>query len=148
MIPNPELAALFTELADIMELAGENFFKIKAYRQAATAIEHSGDNITELPSEMLLAMPGIGKAIAEKIAAARTSGTFPTLEKWRVTGFATFLTLSQKSPLLTIKIIRKLIKELKLKSFFDLKTAINNGKIDQIESIDQKTKMKIKELCE
>jgi len=35
---NPELASLFEELADIMEIAGENFFKLKAYRNAAITI--------------------------------------------------------------------------------------------------------------
>jgi DNA polymerase (family X) len=145
MISNSDLSALFSELADIMELAGENFFKIKAYRQAAETTEHSGDNIAELPSEKLLDMPGIGKAISEKIAAARTNGTFPTLEKWRATGFATFCPLSRKSPLLSIKILRKLIKDLNLKSYDDLKKAIADGRIDKIEKLDPKIIAAIRE---
>lgn len=145
MIANSDIAALFTELADIMELAGENFFKLKAYRQAAEIIEKSGDNIAQLPSEKLLAMPGIGKAISEKIAAAGITGTFPTLEKWRVTGFATFLPFSRKSPLLSIKVLRKLIKDLELKSYDDLKKAIFDGRIDKIEKLDSEIIAAIRE---
>jgi DNA polymerase (family X) len=146
MISNRELAALFGELADIMELAGENFFKIKAYRQAAGVIEKADDNIAELPSEKLLEMPGIGKAISEKIAEARTTGTFPTLEKWRATGFAEFLPITAKSPLLSVKTIRKLIKEFGFGSYNDLKNALADGKISESGKIDPKVIKVLEEL--
>ena len=136
MITNQELAALFVELADIMELAGENFFKIKAYRQAAVAIGHSQFDIADQSPEKLLEMPGIGKAIAEKIGSAKASGTFPTLEKWRATGFASFRILISRSPILTVKSLRKLIKEYDLKSYDDLKNALSDGRLMNTGKLD------------
>jgi DNA polymerase (family 10) len=144
---NFELAALFGELADIMELAGENFFKIKAYRRAAETIAAANENISELKTESLLEMPGIGKAISEKIAAAKVNGTFPALEKWRHTGYATFLPMSRKSPILTIKALRRVIKDLGLKSFDDLKSVIVDGRLEKAEKLVQEIKAKIRELC-
>ena len=63
---NSEIAALFEELADIMELAGESYFKIRAYRNAAETIKSIRRPVKELSPAEFGQMPGIGKAILEK----------------------------------------------------------------------------------
>jgi DNA polymerase (family X) len=80
---NSELAGLFDELADIMEIAGEDRFKVHAYRNASIEIKAHRGNISDLPLEKLQQIPGIGKAISGKIHEAGETGTFATLEKWR-----------------------------------------------------------------
>jgi DNA polymerase (family 10) len=75
-------------LADLMELAGENFFKIRAYRKAAETIRGLLRPLKEIPPTEIANLPGIGKAIADKIASALETGAFPTLVKWRQSGYA------------------------------------------------------------
>jgi DNA polymerase (family 10) len=85
---NDEIASLFDELADIMEIAGENHFKIRSYRKAADSLRNTDDSLSKMTQERIISIPGVGKAIAGKIQSAVDTGTFPALEKWRATGYA------------------------------------------------------------
>ncbi len=61
---NKEIADLFNELADILELRGENIFRINAYRRAAQTIESLPRPVEEISSEGKLDdLPGIVLAI-------------------------------------------------------------------------------------
>ena len=63
-----EIAAILEEIAALLELKGENPFKIRAYANAARSLETFGGNLPDLQDEEALAkIPGIGKSIAEKI---------------------------------------------------------------------------------
>ncbi|GAB6181141.1 DNA polymerase/3'-5' exonuclease PolX [Desulfotomaculum defluvii] len=65
---NIEIAWVFTELADLLELQGEDFYKIRAYRRAAEVLAKLEQPIQELHRRRLLSkIPGVGKAIEEKI---------------------------------------------------------------------------------
>ncbi|AEG60697.1 DNA polymerase/3'-5' exonuclease PolX [Desulforamulus ruminis] len=65
---NIEVAWIFVELADLLELKGEDFFKIRAYRRAARAIANLDTPLEELKQRGLVGkIPGIGKAIEAKI---------------------------------------------------------------------------------
>lgn len=65
---NIEVAWIFNELADLVELKGEDFFKVRAYRQAARTLAHLEQPLDELYRRgMLLKISGIGKAIEAKI---------------------------------------------------------------------------------
>ena len=80
---NKAIAKLFDELAKLMELHGENSFKIRSYQNAYITIRKLEDPLAELSDDQIIAIPGVGKAIAEKIREAINTGTFPTLEKFR-----------------------------------------------------------------
>jgi DNA polymerase (family 10) len=140
---NLELSSLFDELADIMEIAGENHFKIRAYRNAARTIANSNENIAEMPPEKLQQIVGIGKAISEKIQAARETGTFPTLEKWRKNCFASLKPLLG-IPDLSIRKLRAMIKNLDISSIDDLKFSVADGKLDAYRKLNSETREKIK----
>ena len=71
---NLSIARLFANIGDLLELKGENTFKIRAYRAAADIIGHASEPFAELNTEELLAIPGIGKAIAEKIREIAETG--------------------------------------------------------------------------
>jgi DNA polymerase (family X) len=144
---NAELAGLFTELAEIMEIAGEDHFKIRAYRNAAETISASQINIGELPVERLQQIQGIGKAISGKIIEAVMSGTFPTLEKWRKTGFASLRPLL-KSPGISMRKLRNLIKDFNISSIADLKPALADGRFQQYSKFGEDTILKISGLIE
>ncbi len=81
---NREVAELFLELADLLDLAGELPFKSSSYRKVAAAL-----SALEEPYDRVVSnsewdkIPGAGKAIKEKLATLAETGQFPTLEKWR-----------------------------------------------------------------
>ncbi|MCK4672465.1 DNA polymerase III, partial [candidate division WOR-3 bacterium] len=65
---NKELAKIFSRIADALELKGANVFRIVAYRKAARVLEDLVEGIEVLNKQgRLVELPGIGKAIAEKI---------------------------------------------------------------------------------
>ena len=67
-----EIAAILENIARLLELKGENPFKIRAYANAARALETLGDDLPKMIAEdRLRAVEGIGKAIAEKIHDSR-----------------------------------------------------------------------------
>jgi DNA polymerase (family X) len=141
---NFEMASLFAELADIMELAGENHFKIQAYRKAATAIEKYDNEIQNMSPEMIEDISGIGKAISEKIETAKTSGTFPTLEKWRQSGYASFHPLLQ-IPGMNMRKVRALLKDLSIASVDDLSRSVESGQLEKYSKLPHETVSILKE---
>jgi DNA polymerase (family X) len=83
-VDNADVAHLFSELADLLEIAGENPFKTRAYRTfAQTAREHIEPLARIAARGELEALPGVGKAIAAKVDAAVATGSFPALERAR-----------------------------------------------------------------
>ena len=65
---NTAIAKVFSDIADLLELKGENVFKIRAYQKAARAIEHYPKEIRIMldGGEDLQNIPGVGEAIAKK----------------------------------------------------------------------------------
>ena len=65
---NVEVARLFDLMADLLEIRGDNPFRIRAYRRAAQSVEGTGEDIEAIAREGRLAeIPGIGKDLADKI---------------------------------------------------------------------------------
>jgi len=81
-ITNQELANIFRTIADLMEIKGENIYKILAYRKAADSLSNLGQDVNELWKEgKLTEVDGVGKAIAEKIDELLTTGHLGFLER-------------------------------------------------------------------
>ncbi len=79
---NADVAVMLTRVADLLEIKGENFFKIRAYREAVRQI----DNLTSDVEELLEAgglrdVPGIGEAIENKIAEYVRTGQLEFLNR-------------------------------------------------------------------
>ena len=67
MMKNVEIAWIFSEMADLLEIKGGNFFQVRAYRQAARLITRLEQSVIKLISEgTFQQLPGIGKAINDK----------------------------------------------------------------------------------
>ena len=77
---NKELARQFDLLAKLMELHGENPFRIRSYANAYQAIRRSDATLLRMDKNELVAIPGIGEAIASKIMEIAVSGTMKILE--------------------------------------------------------------------
>ena len=79
---NLQIADIFLKIADLLEIKGEVIYKILAYRKAADSLEYPGWDINNLWREgRLTDIPGVGKAIAEKIDELLSTGHLQFLEK-------------------------------------------------------------------
>ena len=134
---NEEIASLLRELADIMEIAGDDFFKIIAYRKAAENIDKLNRNLYEMSDHDIGSLPAIGKAIFDKIKTALESGSFPTLEKWRATKYKTLLQLLKINGV-TPKKLSNLLKSLRIEGIDDIKALIESGEFQKLNIIDGK----------
>src|SRR6266480_7327606 len=77
-----EIANVLERIATLLELKNENPFKIRAYSNAARAIETFGGNVSNFQDEEAVAkIPGIGKSIALKIKEFAASGSLKYLEE-------------------------------------------------------------------
>ncbi len=81
---NRQIAAAFRELADLLEIAGEDRFRVSAYRRASDTIRHEARPLAELAAHhQLQSLPGIGPAIGAEITEMLTTGTFARLKAMR-----------------------------------------------------------------
>jgi len=78
---NSEIACTFNRIADLMEIKGENRYKVLAYRRAAELIPTFPQRLDQLTPKELDALPGIGQALAEKIQELNSTGKLVFLEK-------------------------------------------------------------------
>ena len=82
---NSEIARVFQDIADLLELKGENQFKIRAYQKAVRSIEHLPVEVEQLVKEgRLKEIPGAGEAITKKITELVTTGKLDYYEKLKV----------------------------------------------------------------
>lgn len=81
---NSAIAQVFRDMADLLELKGENPFKIRAYRRAASTIDTLPVELERLMDEgRLREIPGIGEAIAAKITELLTTGRLRAYDRLR-----------------------------------------------------------------
>ena len=79
---NSEIAKVFEDIADFLELKGENPFKIRAYQKLVRSIEHLPMEVEQLVAEdRLREVPGVGEAITKKITELVTTGHLGYYEK-------------------------------------------------------------------
>jgi len=84
-VHNADIAAVFDEVADLLEIEGENRFRIRAYRNAARTLrdlQHEVATMVE-KGEPLTDLPGIGEDLARKIKEIVETGTTVILEEHR-----------------------------------------------------------------
>jgi DNA polymerase (family 10) len=82
---NRDVAQAFYEIADLLELKGEDPFKIRAYRKAGEAVEMVGEEVQSLVAQgRFLKVPGIGKATGEKVQELLRTGRIGYLEELRL----------------------------------------------------------------
>jgi DNA polymerase (family 10) len=79
---NADLARIFEKIADLLEIKGEVIYKILAYRKAADSLDNMSRDVNEIwQAGELTDVPGVGKAIAEKISELLSTGKLEFLEK-------------------------------------------------------------------
>ncbi len=143
-LSNEQLAALFEELADLLELSGENAFRIRAYRSDAAAIQGLPQRVEELIAQGfdLTSIDGIGATLAEKSKIAIQTGSIPALEKIRQE-VPTTLRDVMKVPGLGAKKAMKLHQELGVMDLASLKQACLQGNVADLKGFGPKTQQSI-----
>ena len=138
-----EIAGVLEQIATLLELKGENPFKIRAYANAARAIETFGGNISNLQDEEALAkIPGIGKSIADKIKELAATGSLKYLEELRAEFPAAILQLFSISGL-GAKKIKALYDKLHISSIEQLREACETGRVAELPGFGETTQAKI-----
>jgi DNA polymerase (family 10) len=138
-----EIAEVLENIATLLELKDENPFKIRAYANAARAIEAWGGNLAELQDEEALKkMPGIGKAIAGKVRELATTGSLKYLEELRAEFPAAILELFS-IPGLGAKKIKALYEQLNVSSIAQLQQACESGRVAALPGFGETTQNKL-----
>ncbi len=136
---NKEVAKVFQDIADLLELKGENPFKIRAYQRVVRSIEHLPVELEQLVAEdKLKGIPGVGEAITNKITELVTTGHLGYYEKLKAEfpeGISTLLDLPGIGP----KTAMLLAKELDIKSIDELEAATVGGKVASLYRMGDKT---------
>jgi len=141
---NAEMAAVFDQIADILEIQDENAFRIRSYRNAARAIRDHAERMEDLAAggADLTELPGIGKSLAEKIHAILETGTCPTLEDLRKQ-IPPHLTDLLRVKGLGAKRAKLLYERLGISTLGELKKYAEAGGIRDLEGMGEKTEQNI-----
>ena len=143
-VQNAEIAAMFDQAAELLEIEGENPFRVRAYRRAARTIDSLPQSVTSLLSagRDLSELPGIGKDLAHKIADIAESGHFDLLDslKKKLPGqLGEIAALPGLGP----KRVKLLHDELKVRTMADLRRAIAAGRLRGIKGFGPTIEKKI-----
>jgi DNA polymerase (family 10) len=138
-----QIADVLQQIATLLELKGENPFKIRAYTNAARSLETFGGNISDLQDEESLAkIPGIGKSIAEKIKELAATGDSKYLAELRAEFPKAILELFSISGL-GAKKIKALYEQLQISSIEQLRKACESGRVAELSGFGETTQTKI-----
>lgn len=134
-----EIVAALEEIGVLLELRGENPFKIRAYQGGARALDILEDDLDALISAGELGrVPGIGAALVEKVATLRSGEPLPFLENLRSSVEPGLIELLE-IPGLGAKRVRKMNEALGVDSIEGLKAACESGAVAAMKGLGAKT---------
>ena len=135
---NREVAAALRELADSMELLGEDRYRVANYRDAATRVEHHHEPIEVMAEEHRVEqLHGIGKSIGAKIVEYLETGTLAAIEERRPRVPQAALRLMQ-IPGVGPKRAMQFAQELNVQTIGDLQAALDSGQIAALPRLGEK----------
>jgi len=143
-IQNAEIAAMFDQMADLLEIEGGNPFRARAYRKAARTIETLPQSVAAFiaAKKDLSELPGIGKDLAGKIAEIAASGRFKLLQALK-RKFPGELGEMAAVPGLGPKRVKLLYDRLHIRTLEKLRRAARSGRIRELKGFGEKTEQKI-----
>ena len=140
---NADVADQFDLLADLLELEGEQQFRVLAYRRAADQIRSAGSPMAQLALDgRAKDLPGIGKTIESKIVQIVNTGEIEALTKRKAqipAGVAEFLRLPALGP----KTARRIWQELGIETVVDLRKAAEAQRLRSLPGVGAKTEERI-----
>jgi DNA polymerase (family 10) len=148
-IHNSDVADIFTQIADLLEIQGSNVFRVRAYRNAARTVTGLSQSVEDLVLRdvNLTRLPGIGKDLAEKIGEIVRTGGLSLLEKLKgelSPGLSDLMKIGGLGP----KRVRILHDKLGITDLTSLKKAAAEEKIRKLPGFGEKTEQTIVEELE
>jgi DNA polymerase IV (family X) len=148
---NEAIARRFYRLAALMEIRGDDPFRLRSYRNAAEAIEVWPTPLKQIARDEgmigLQGIPGVGKAIAGKVIELLDKGTFDAWERLTAETPESVLELTE-IPGIGPKTAAMLHQRFKVSSREDLKKFVEGGGLAMVDGIGQKTEERIRESLE
>ncbi|MDG0022999.1 DNA polymerase/3'-5' exonuclease PolX [Trinickia sp. Y13] len=146
---NADIASIFLEIADLLEIQGQNPFRIRAYRNAARSVGEFGKSVAEMieQNEDLKAIPGIGDDLESKMREIAASGKCDLLEQLHHEMPAAITELLQVQGL-GPKRVRSIHDALHVQTIDALYRAAKEGKIRVLPGFGEKTEAHIVETIE
>ncbi|HEX3528856.1 MAG TPA: DNA polymerase/3'-5' exonuclease PolX [Thermoanaerobaculia bacterium] len=141
---NPQIARVFEEIADVLEIQNANPFRIRAYRNAVRTVEAQATPLRRMVEEgrALTDLPGIGKEMAAHIQEMVATGTLGFRDELLAAVPRSLIELV-RLPGLGPKKARKLWDDLKIQSVDELEAAAKAGRIAAVPGFGAKTQEKI-----
>lgn len=140
---NDQYSALLNRIADLLEIRGEVFFKVRSYREAARQIDELGEPIDRLRDEGRLSqVHGIGKAIADKLKEYGETGSVEYLRKLEEEvppGLLEFMRIPGLGP----RTAKDIYDALGITNLDDLEAALRDGRLRKVSRIKAKTEENI-----
>jgi DNA polymerase (family 10) len=142
-LQNREIAALFREYSELLNLAGEDRFRVAAYRRASDTIRHEERPLAELAARrQLQSLSGIGPAISAEIDEILETGTWERLEELRTAMPRVLLELT-RVPGLGMKTATALHANLQLPDLAGYEAAIRGGALKGFKGIGARREAEI-----
>jgi DNA polymerase (family 10) len=145
---NEAIARRFYQLATLMEIRGDDPFRLRSYRNAAEAIEVWPTQLKQIAAaegaEGLQGIPGVGKARAGKVIELLEKGTFDAWERLTAETPETVLELME-IPGIGPKTAAMLHQRFKVSSLEDLEKFVEGGGLELVDGIGPKTAERIRE---
>lgn len=142
---NQEVAKVFEQIADLLEIKGEDRFRINSYRKVARSLESLTEDVGELAKQgALQKIPGVGKGTAERIEQYLADGRISLHEELLASlpeGLLRLLAIPGLGP----KKVGVLYHELQVAGVADLQAAIAAGKVEALPGFGAKSVQKIAE---
>src|SRR6187401_1662013 len=136
-LDNKSVARTLLEIADLLELKGENPFKIRAYRNAADIVAHAAEAVSDLDEAALRGWNGIGKDLAGRIREIASTGDC-AVRRDLLTEFPATLLDVLRLQGVGPKTVAILYKELRITSLDDLAAAAKAGRIRAVKGMGSK----------
>ena len=143
-VHNEDIATIFDEMGDLLEIEDANPFRVRAYRNAARTIRGLGRELGQMVAdgEDLTRLPGIGKDLAAKIEEILATGHAKALDKLHKEVPASLEALL-KIPGLGPKRVKVLYQDLHIKTLKQLENAARRGKLSALPGFGAKTEQRI-----
>jgi DNA polymerase (family 10) len=137
-VKNREVAGVLRELADTMELLGEDRYRVANYRDAATRVEHHHEPIEVMAEEgRVEQIHGVGKSIGAKIREYLSTGKLAVIEERRPRVPEAALKLMQ-IPGIGPKRAMQFAQELNVQTVADLQSALDSGQVAALPRLGEK----------
>src|SRR4051812_22579616 len=146
-LDNKAVARTLLDIADLLELRGDNPFKIRAYRNAADVVSHAAEQVSSLDEAGLRGWNGIGKDLAGRIREITITGDCE-IRRELLTEFPETLLDVLRLQGVGPKTVAVLYKELRIKSLDDLAEAAKAGRIRGIKGMGSKKEQLILQAIE